>query len=532
MAQDFLSQFKVEEPKEKKKKKDSSLDQFKVDDSGNYLNQFKVEEEPKELPIKQEQAVTDKERFAIKSVMNNDPDVIGKYLKKKYKGAEVRNKDGQIQVKKPGDDFWGVVDEDSITVNDFTDVLGDVAEMAITAGGTALGAIGLGPVGGVAGASAAGSAIEAGKQFAQQQLGATDDFDATDIVMKGGVEGAFAAAGPLMGKAAKFLGRKLEVPLTKLAQTEAAKSLKLGAKAIDKITKEFGDAGFRAYGKLAKEFGLDKVFTSAAKLKKNTGDALKSVGDNIDNGYRELTKRSNNIEPAESFIKNLSKKASIKTPKEHTQFVKEMDNVAFIFNPPARIVRKTLPGGKNVSAPNPDYKKWSSKVSDMNLDPTKISKNMTPSDKWEMSKMLDVKAKSFDDKQGTIVSKALSNIAKDVRKDLAQEAKELGMDSLNEESIKYAQLKVIDKAFQKAKVDTLKGKALGHKTAAGMAAELTSEVIHRGLQIGAKVGAPVASTVAKTGEKLMTPAGQAAAAATGTAVSSIAERLGLVDKKK
>ncbi len=154
--------------------------------------------------IVQEQSplISRSDRATIKNFANSDEAAI-KYLQQKNPDAEVKMMDGQLVVRGQGEKDFKVLDPDTglfsaDILNDVSDIGWDVVDgvgtTLGTAGGAAVGALGLNPatvgLGAVAGGAASGAALEASRQQIGKSLGLPQEIDGTDVMISGVAGGA------------------------------------------------------------------------------------------------------------------------------------------------------------------------------------------------------------------------------------------------------------------------------------------------------------------------------------------------------
>lgn len=171
------------------------------------------------LPAKQEinDTVGFVDRFAVKNLIDRDPELQKKYFEKK--GFNARITDGQVEIKKPEDVQFTAVDPKGIDRFDIFDIFGDALEAVATGfatGSKVVGAIGAPVTGGGSlaagvglGAAATGG-FEAGKQALAKGLGLREDYDVQRIAESAAIGGAaplvIKGAGKLLGKMGESIG--------------------------------------------------------------------------------------------------------------------------------------------------------------------------------------------------------------------------------------------------------------------------------------------------------------------------------------
>lgn len=259
---------------------------------------------------------TVKARLAIKNLIPNEPELQKAYLEKKgfqvrmvpeyeaeglpYPNMQTASKSKAtgkfaIELKKPDETRWRVLDPKGIDLWDVTDVLSDAVEAAavgIATGAKALGALGA-PVTGLAsipatsaiGAAATGS-FEAGRQTLAKALGARDEYNPSQIAQSAMLGGAIPAGFGVGGKlveGAGFAGKKLLSGLG-VALKPNAEEIKVAAKTIgaeatpgqlfnSPLVQKLESAQVQSSGKLGGTF-LRKQVAENQKAVQATADAL------------------------------------------------------------------------------------------------------------------------------------------------------------------------------------------------------------------------------------------------------------------
>lgn len=226
-------------------------------------------------------------RFAIKSLISDSPQLQREYLAKK--GFQTRIVDGEVQVKKPDDINFSPIDPEGFDLFDVTDILGDVVEGAIVGTATTLGA-GLGVpaaltgglpaplIGGLAAGSVAAGGVEAVRQSIAKYAGLRDELNPWKMGEVAAFEGMASIALPAVGK---YLKNKAE------AGFEIAKE---GVGRIKDTATEISD-------QLKKE-GLEPLFAQLTDSKRYR-ELFRMQIDGKPNFYSDKVKRKVN----ESFDK-------------------------------------------------------------------------------------------------------------------------------------------------------------------------------------------------------------------------------------
>jgi len=144
------------------------------------------------------QGVSNVNRFAIKNLIDNEPELQREYLNRQ--GYQTRIIDGEVEVKKPGDMRYSRIDPTDLDINDVTDVMGDVIEGAIT-GSLEAGAL---ATGGLPAAAVVGGLASAGTEALRQKLAKKfklrEEYNPNLIATAGGIGAATGFALPALGK--------------------------------------------------------------------------------------------------------------------------------------------------------------------------------------------------------------------------------------------------------------------------------------------------------------------------------------------
>lgn len=175
------------------------------------------------------------DRTVIKNLLDRDPILQQKALEKQ--GYITRVKDGEVQVKKPGEPQFQKIEFDGIDVFDATDVITDVMAGGLSGITATLGGI-LGAPAGPAGVGAgivAGGGVGAGiaetvKQGIAKDLGLRDEFDVSRIGQETVIGGLASVAAPVASKLVSGSGKLIQKAGPKLRENvaqvrEAAKRL-------------------------------------------------------------------------------------------------------------------------------------------------------------------------------------------------------------------------------------------------------------------------------------------------------------------
>ena len=132
------------------------------------------------------------ERFGIKTLIDEDPDLQVRYLQKKgYKAGIDSN--GNLVAGRPGEPL-NVVDPSGFDPADVTDLVGDYINMAMTGAATAAAALYTGPAAIAAipaAGAAAGGLFETGKQAIAQAAGLREDYNIPRIAEKSAINAIF-----------------------------------------------------------------------------------------------------------------------------------------------------------------------------------------------------------------------------------------------------------------------------------------------------------------------------------------------------
>ena len=146
------------------------------------------------------------DRFVVKNFLAGEPQEQAKYFQRKDYKTRINQETGKVEVRKPNEAIFSVIDPDGIDIFDFFDVSSDILEGIVTGiAGT------MGLPGGVPGALAAGSAgaagFESAKQFAGQALGIRDELNPERVKEAAAFGLAGTGAAKLAGKGFEMLGR-------------------------------------------------------------------------------------------------------------------------------------------------------------------------------------------------------------------------------------------------------------------------------------------------------------------------------------
>lgn len=202
------------------------------------------------MPVVQEQGVSIGQRMTVKNLLDTaGPDVQMKYLQDQ--GYQTRLKNDQVQIRKPQDPIWSVVDPNEIELADVLDHIGDVVEIGAGIPAT------LG--GGFAGGAAVAAGVEAGKQAIGKLFGVREELSPREVGIQGTLGGIGAKAGQLIGKGVQKAYRgaldyiSSAVPKENIEEvTKAAKALgidklfqtqKVESKAVERLTSEQIETG-------------------------------------------------------------------------------------------------------------------------------------------------------------------------------------------------------------------------------------------------------------------------------------------------
>lgn len=177
------------------------------------------------LPAKQEvnDTVGFVDRFKVKNLIDRDPVLQQKYFSQK--GYDARVRDGQVEIRQPGDPQYTAVDPEGIDRFDVFDIFGDALEAVVTAAGSStkfLGAVGAPVTGGASLAAASGASgalsagFETGKQAIAKGMGLREEYDPNRIAQQF-----------LIGAAAPVVAKGAEKAFSKLAQFTAEHAPKL-----------------------------------------------------------------------------------------------------------------------------------------------------------------------------------------------------------------------------------------------------------------------------------------------------------------
>ncbi|MNJ94786.1 hypothetical protein D3C87_124890 [compost metagenome] len=232
---------------------------------------------PEEVIQEMPEWLSTKDRLIAKNFAQSDEKQI-EFLKQKYPGADVRIKDGQIQLKQPSETSFRVLDPatgpfSKDFLHDAGDVLYDVGSGAIEGIATGLGAIGGAAAtagwGAIPGAMAASGATSAGMEGLRQKLGQSlgipQEVDGTDVAISGGM----GAVSPLLFGA----GKPTAGMVSKLAKQVGASP----------ATLEAAEHGGRGIAERGWDMSKEKIFPKLGELVSGkSADSVRAYADNID----------------------------------------------------------------------------------------------------------------------------------------------------------------------------------------------------------------------------------------------------------
>lgn len=186
-------------------------------------------------------------RLKIKNLANTNEEKIY-MLKQRFPEYDVREKNGEVVVRAPGEASFSKLDPSGFQLNDLVadagDILWDVGAGAVegvgAAAGFLAGAAG-GPVGAIAGGAAGGAAAGAGMETLRQGLRASQDleFSGDDITTSALFGGA---AGPLLGSGAKIVKAGAKGMVKKDLATALLSKMPKGGKLLQKAEKNIANA--------------------------------------------------------------------------------------------------------------------------------------------------------------------------------------------------------------------------------------------------------------------------------------------------
>ena len=220
------------------------------DPRANEVKNIVISKIADKMPVVQEQGVSTKERFTVKNLLDTaGNDIQAKYLQDQ--GYETRLKNDQLQIRKPDQPIWSVVDPNELDLQDVLDHVGDAIEIGTGIAATV-------PAGFLGGAAVSGG-IEAGKQAIGKALGVRQDLAPSQVGIQAALGGIGAKAGQFIGQGAQKLYSKTldylssAVPKQNIAEvTKAAEALgitklfptqKVESKAVERLTSEQIETG-------------------------------------------------------------------------------------------------------------------------------------------------------------------------------------------------------------------------------------------------------------------------------------------------
>lgn len=305
-------------------------------------------------PAVQKQGVSGFERFAIKNLISENTDLQQNYLRKK--GYETRVVGDSVEVRRPGDQRFSVIDPEGFDVWDVTDIAGDAFEAIATGfatGAKALGVVGAAPTGGTAllAGSALGGLATGGFETARQGLGIATGL--RDQMDPGRVAQATAIGATVPGviKAGGALFKGAGEGVRKLARV----SPKADAEAIKKAAEEIGAKA--TPGQL-----IDSAL--AEKLESSLYQSRGKIG-----GLGLRSQIDKNIEAAQKTAEHIVKDAGRKTSFEVGQEV-EQKLVSELANKlkPAEAIYQKYEAQFARKAYKPDLSSVKNTIDDMKVD--------------------------------------------------------------------------------------------------------------------------------------------------------------------
>lgn len=151
-------------------------------------------------PAVNEQGVTDKERFLIKNLVSNEPEVAQTYLKKR--GYDTRINNGEVEVKRPGEKDFKVIDPSDVSFKevfkDLTDIVGDVAQTTAETAAEFIPGVGR-----TTAAPLTTAAFETEKQAIARYLGVREKYNPNEVALQAGLTAVMPSAVKYGGKAVK-----------------------------------------------------------------------------------------------------------------------------------------------------------------------------------------------------------------------------------------------------------------------------------------------------------------------------------------
>lgn len=289
-------------------------------------------------------SLTLKDRLVVKN-LSNSPDASLAYLQKNHPDLEVQNLNGQIIVRKPGEQTYKVLDPDTgFFSKDFLmdaadiayDVGSGIAEGAATTAGGIAGFASPVPGGTLMGAAGAGGAASAASEALRQKLGQLAGIPQEMDYGQVGMSGVIGAASPLLFGVDKMPGAKqavketAEEALKREAVEQASEGLlkKGGIKLASLATGIEDDTLREGYKRLSaiKEFEktgvTDFVEETHDDIKSTLFEAKTQVGKDIGQKITNAGE-SVNVSSAKNKIKDLIKEYEEKANILNTPGMKE-----------------------------------------------------------------------------------------------------------------------------------------------------------------------------------------------------------------
>lgn len=335
---------------------------------------------PQDIPVVNEQGVGFGERAIVKN-FSNSPEATIKFLESK--GYETALKNGEVVVRKPGEQTYKKVDPSGLDLQDVTDLAYDIPSgvaqgIATGAAGAAAGAA-TGGVGTIPAAMATGAATSAGSEALRQKigqyLGIPQEVNTKDVMVSGALGaaspllfGSGASAKQLADAAAKTGGRMSAEELAKSQASPALKALKgtvktavSGASGVPKKVIETYAEQTDKVDDLIKNDAAPYVENLHQKIQDKFFQQKKQVGQRLEEAARnanETVETSRVFGPIRARIDALKQSEMAKTPAGAQEIeILEKEFNAISEGLPAQVNAKTALELQDYLKQNADFSK-------------------------------------------------------------------------------------------------------------------------------------------------------------------------------
>lgn len=363
-------------------------------------------------PETERQVVSPKERFGLKNLISNSPELQELYLQRQGYRTKT-DESGRVRVWDDVREEWGVVDPEGLDAQDVFDLTGDVIEMAATTASTVAGMaagapVGLPVPGAIAGGAAGGTLTETVRQAMAKELGFRDEMSGSEVATSGALSGIGAGVGSMIGKMLRPLfGGSREQAMARMLELTPARVKQVGAEGTKKAGKEYLGMRAAARGKTFQTFSPKDA--SPENILKATKAELGKIGKVIEQTYKGLDDTVP-AQPRGRIVDILSKTGVRGKPiysKSDQKFLQET-------------IKDMIPTGKQ---------------------------NLKPSDLWKLASELEKKAGSFEKVALKGSPEVLDNAARQIRKGLEGVLRKNGQRNVIDMSRRYSSLRVVKQAM-------------------------------------------------------------------------------------